>query len=189
MGRASWVLCSAVCLLVFADRAVMAQTGATQHPAAERTEVDCGKSPDGRPVNYWNARFGLSMTYPPSFVLDPNSIPETGDSAQFWTLDRQATAIVTGLHNGLGQSLSDLFEEAKRDVTANSGGVITYTRIKDDWFVLSGFMAGRIFYRRTVLAQEATLIGNLWIEFPSTMRPCFDGAVTMMSLSFRHTDQ
>ena len=144
MCRAARVLCSAVCLLVFVDRAAFAQTGATPHSAADRAEVDCGRPPDGRPVNYWNAQFGLSMSYPTSFVLDPDSIPETGDSAQFWTLDRQATAIVTGLHNGLGQSLSDLFDEAKRDVTDNSDGVITYTRIKDDWFVISGFMAGRI---------------------------------------------
>jgi hypothetical protein len=70
-------------------------------------------------------------------------------------------------------------------VIENSGGAITYTRIKDNWFVVSGFMAGRIFYRRTLLTSGSGVIGTLWIEFPRDMRPCFEGAVTMMSLSFR----
>jgi hypothetical protein len=125
------------------------------------------------------------MTHPSSFALDPGSIPENGDTARFWTIDRQATAVVTGMRNGLKQSIADLFDEAKHDVIENSGGAITYTRIKDNWFVVSGFMAGRIFYRRTVLTSGSGVIGTLWIEFPRDMRPCFEGAVTMMSLSFR----
>jgi hypothetical protein len=125
------------------------------------------------------------MIHPSSFALDPESIPANGDTARLWTSDRQATAVVTGMRNGLKQSLADLFDEAKHDVTENSGGVITYTRIKDNWFVVSGFMAGRIFYRRTVLTTGSKIIGSLWIEFPRNLRPCFEGAVTMMSLSFR----
>jgi hypothetical protein len=125
------------------------------------------------------------MTHPSSFALDPESVPDNGDTARFWTSDRQATAVVTGTRNGLKQSIAALFDEAKHDVTENSGGVITYTRIKDNWFVVSGFMAGRIFYRRTLLTSGSKIIGSLWIEFPRDMRPCFEEAVTMMSLSFR----
>jgi hypothetical protein len=125
------------------------------------------------------------MNYPASFALDPHSVPENGDTARFWTFDRQATAVVTGTRNGLKQSIADLFDEAKHDVTENSGGEITYTRIKDNWFVVSGFIAGRIFYQRTLLTSDAGVIGSLWIEFPRDMRPCFEEAVTMMSLSFR----
>jgi hypothetical protein len=125
------------------------------------------------------------MNYPASFALDPQSVPENGDTARLWTFDRQATAVVTGTRNGLKQSIADLFDEAKHDVTENSGGEITYTRIRDNWFVVSGFMAGRIFYRRTLLTTGSEIIGSLWIEFPRDMRPCFEDAVTMMSLSFR----
>jgi hypothetical protein len=125
------------------------------------------------------------MTHPSSFALDPESIPKNGDTARFWTSNRQATAVVTGTRNGLKQSIADLFAEAKHDVIENSGGEITYTRIKDNWFMVSGFMAGRIFYRRTLLTTGSTIIGSLWIEFPRNMRPCFEDAVTIMSLSFR----
>jgi hypothetical protein len=125
------------------------------------------------------------MIHPSSFALDPGSIPENGDTARFWASDRQATAMVTGTRNGLKQSIADLFAEAQHDVAENSGDAITYTRIKDNWFVVSGFMAGRIFYRRSLLTTGSRIIGSLWIEFPRNIRPCFEDAVTMMSLSFR----
>jgi hypothetical protein len=125
------------------------------------------------------------MTYPSTFILDPESVPENGDSARFWSVDRRATAVVTGLRNSLGQSVADLLREAKRDVLVPSRGTITYERTKDNWFVLSGYVAGRIFYRRTFLSRAGQVIATLWIEFPRDMRPCFEEAVTTMSLSFR----
>jgi hypothetical protein len=178
--RAALALACAACLLGIADRSPLAQTGTTVAP-------ECGPLRDSRPLTYRNIRFGLTMTYPSSFVLDPDSIPENGDSARFWTADRQATAVVTGTLNSQNQSLADLFREATQDVIENSRGVITYTRRRGNWFVISGFMAGRIFYRRTMLTQGSWVIGNLWIEFPRDMRPCFEDAVTMMSLSFRQS--
>jgi hypothetical protein len=45
-------------------------------------------------------------------------------------------------------------------------------------------MAGRIFYRRTLLTSRG-IEATLWLEFPRDMRPCLDEAVTVMSLSFR----
>lgn len=147
--------------------------------------AECGMARNGQPLQYKNARFGFTMTYPSSFMLDPDSIPEGGDSARFWTPDRRATAVVTGIRNGLGQSLTDLLDEATKDVTENSHGTITYTRSRDNWFVISGFIGERIFYRRSFLSDRSRVIGSLWIEFPRTMRPCFEDAVSMMSLSFR----
>ncbi|MFC7538205.1 hypothetical protein ACFQU2_16425 [Siccirubricoccus deserti] len=127
------------------------------------------------------------MMYPSTFALDPESVPENGDSARFWTADRRATAVVTALRNNMGQPLADLLREAKRDVIEASRGTITYERTKDNWFVLSGYVAGRIFYRRTFLSRAGQVIATLWIEFPRDMRPCFEEAVTTMSLSFRES--
>ena len=182
--RVSPMLACAACFLI-AVRSPLAQTETAISPIAGRADMNCGQLRDGRPLTYRNARYGLTMTYPSSFVLDPGSIPESGDSARFWTADRQATAVVTGAANRLGQSLADLFREAQQDVTENGHGEITYTRRRDNWFVISGYMAGRIFYQRTMITQGSRVIGNLWIEFPRAMRPCFEDAVTMMSLSFR----
>ena len=111
-------------------------------------------------------------------------MPENGDTARFWTPDRRATVVVTGLRNTPGQSLTDLRVEARQEILVASHGTITYERTKDNWFVLSGFVVGRIFYRRTFLSQDSRVIATLWIEFPRGMRPCFEQAVETMSLSF-----
>jgi hypothetical protein len=193
-GRRAWMrrLCAAGLLLAPAARSATPQGGAGSElpPVQSWAAVECGGAGrggggGGQPMHYRNARFGFTMTYPSSFELDPDSIPEGGDSARFWTFDRRATAVVTGIRNGLGQSLADLLEEAAKDVTENSHGVITYTRSRDNWFVISGFMGERIFYRRSFLTDRSRVIGTLWIEFPRNMRPCFEDAVSMMSLSFR----
>jgi hypothetical protein len=183
MCRTALALLGAACCLV-ADRGLIARADATPLIVVG-SDAACGRPRDSRPLTYRNARFGLVMSYPSSFVLDADSVPASGDSARFWAADRQATAVVGGIGNGLQQSLADLFREAKQDVTENSGGEITYTRIKDNWFVISGLIGNRIFYRRTLLSQGARVIGELWIEFPRSMRPCFEDAVTLMSLSFR----
>lgn len=109
---------------------------------------DCTGVRVGRPLIYRNPRFGLTMTYPASFTLDAESIPENGDSARLWSVDRRATAVVMAMTAKLNQSLAELLQEARQDVVENSHGVITYTRTRDDWFVISGYIGDRIFYRR-----------------------------------------
>lgn len=187
-GRRAWLRrVGAACLLLApAARRAAAQTDEESAlPQSLAAAAECGGGRGGERMQYRNARFGFTMTYPSSFVLDPESIPEGGDSARFWTPDRRATAVVTGIRNGLGQSLADLLDEATKDVTENSHGTITYTRSRDNWFVISGFIGERIFYRRSFLSDRSRVIGSLWVEFPRTMRPCFEDAVSMMSLSFR----
>lgn len=191
-GRRAWLgrarAAAAGLLLAPAPWAAAPRADEEQHtpPSETVAAADCGAvTRAGQPLQYKNARFGFTMTYPPSFMLDPDSIPEGGDSARFWTADRRATAVVTGIRNGLGQSLTDLLDEATKDITENSHGTITYTRARDNWFVISGFIGERIFYRRSFLSDRSRVIGSLWIEFPRTMRPCFEDAVSMMSLSFR----
>ena len=188
-GRRAWLrrFCAACLLLALAERtASPTEADEERLPAQSLAAAECGAAArTGQPMQYKNARFGFTMTYPSNFVLDPESIPEGGDSARFWTPDRRATAVVTGIRNGLGQSLTDLLEEATKDVTENSHGTITYTRTRDNWFVISSFIGERTFYRRSFLSDRSRVIGNLWIEFPRHMRPCFEDAVSMMSLSFK----
>jgi hypothetical protein len=153
--------------------------------AAARAATDCPWTDPGTRLVYVNARYGFAMAYPSIFVLDPGSVPANGDSARFWTADRQATAVVNAAPNAGGQSLAEAMEEAEQDILQNVQGEITYRRSRDNWFVISGIMAGRIFYRRTLLTRDAAKLATLWIEFPRALRPCLDEAVTMMSLSFR----
>jgi hypothetical protein len=167
------------------DRPLSVVAKAAAATVADTLPLDCTGLRGGQPMSYRNPQYGFGMTYPSTFALDPESVPENGDSARFWTTDRNATVIVTGLRNRMRQPLSELLQEAKRDVVENSRGTITYERARDGWFVLSGFVASRIYYQRTILAQGGSIIATLWIEFPRHMRPCFDRAVSTMSHSFR----
>jgi hypothetical protein len=149
--------------------------------AAAAQDCPAANAPQQR---YVNERHGFAFNHPRSFVLDPDSIPDSRDSARFWTADRRATAVVIGSRNSRQRSLADLMAEAEGDVVQNSRGEITYRRRRDNWFVISGHMVGRIFYQRTLLTADGD-IATLWIEFPREMRACLDAAVTTMSLSFR----
>jgi hypothetical protein len=152
--------------------------------AAQERPQSCPDPGSGQRRTYRNERFGFAMNYPSMFRLDPESVPEASDSARFWTANRAATAVVNGSRNPRNQSLAQLMEEAERDVLLNSRGEITYRRRRDNWFVISGHMVGRIFYQRTLLTRDGR-IATLWIEFPRDMKSCFEDAVTMMSLSLR----
>lgn len=175
-------------LLLLGAEPAAPQTANASTTADRNRGADCTGLRGGQPLVYRNPRYGFTMTYPSTFALDPGSVPKNRDSAQFWTPDRRATAVVTGFRNGMSLSLNDLLRASKRDVVEQSRGVITYERAKDDWFVVSGIFGDRIFYDRTFLSDKGRVIGSLWIEFPRTMRPCFEDAVTMMSLSFRQAE-
>jgi hypothetical protein len=143
---------------------------------------DC--RPEGWDIRgYRNERFRIGFDYPSIFRLDPESIPGDRSSARFWTAGRRATVVVNAGRNEDRRTLVELLRDAEGDVLQN-GGEITYRRSRDNWFVISGYMVGRVFYRRTLLARDGT-IATLWMEFPREMRDCLEPAVTMMSLSFR----
>lgn len=100
--------------------------------------ADCADLDAWERHSYRNERFGFGFDYPSIFRLDPGSVPADRSSARFWTPDRRATAVVNAAPNRDGRSLRDLLREAEGDVLHNSRGEITYRRIRDDWFVISG---------------------------------------------------
>lgn len=146
---------------------------------------DCPVPPAGEPARqYRNSRLGFGCDYPPVFILDPESITEAGDGARFRTADRRATVAVNATPNPEQLPIGRLLADAEGDVLHNSAAVITYRRSRETWFVISGYMVGRIFYRRTLITHGG-IVATLWMEFPPEWRPCLDAAVTLMSLSFR----
>lgn len=151
-------------------------------PAQAQT---CPAPPAGEAQrSYRNERFGVAFDYPPILALDPESVPPRGDSARFWSADRRSTVVLNIEPNPRRLALRELMTEAEGDIRENGRGEITYRRNRTEWFVLSGVMAGRIFYRRTMLLRSGR-VATLWMEFPRELRPCLDGPVTTMSLSFR----
>jgi hypothetical protein len=156
--------------------------GLAAPPAGAQDGHGCPET--GALRSYRNEAFGVVMDYPAMFLLDPDSVPAGRDSARFWTADRRATAVVNVARNRERLGRDELLRDAVGDVVQNSGGEVTYRAARGNWFVISGFMVGRIFYRRTMLLRSGAA-ATLWMEFPRDMRPCIDTAVTIMSRSFR----
>jgi hypothetical protein len=75
-------------------------------------------------------------------------------------------------------------DQAKRDLLSRSAS-ITYSRIKDNWFVLSGHTGDRIYYWRTVIDGAALARDTLYISIPVEQKTFYYDIIARMSRSFR----
>src|SRR5689334_2864548 len=98
---ASLAMGCAVCFLATVIPSRPSHVETMAHPATDNAAPDCAATRGGRRLTYSNPRWGFTLSYPSTFVLDPESVPETGASARFSTPDGRATAVVTGLRNGM----------------------------------------------------------------------------------------
>jgi hypothetical protein len=85
---------------------------------------------------------------------------------------------------GDGRPPRDLAEEATRRLAGERASV-TYRRTTEDWFVLSGYRGERIYYLKSVLAEDGAAVDTFLIEFPREQRPFYYDIVERMSWSFR----
>ena len=146
-------------------------------------QPDPGRDGTSRSQTYRNNRYGFSLTYPSVFLLDRATSPDD-DGAEFWTADARAGFAVFGGVNTSRQPLRDRFVEAQSNITAQDGGRVTYTRLGEVWFVVSGVGGGRIVYQRTVIGLGGRTVATLYISYPEDEKARWDTAVTLMSRSF-----
>lgn len=102
--------------------------------------------------SYYNSRFNYEIRYPSFF--DKIEYPSNGDGCQLMR-DEQTYLSVSGINNVLDKTLEEEYNKCK----INS----VYSRMKDDWFVVSGYTDdGRIYYKKTVLRNGAFLTAILY---------------------------
>lgn len=133
--------------------------------------------------DYREPKYGIGFSYPSSFAVVPGS--EGEGTVRLETADRLSSATFTFLPNTRRETPAALHREAQQDITQNSHGSISFQQAGEKWFVISGNVAGRIYYRRTILIRGNSIIANMWIEFPAEYRPCMNNVVSMMARSFR----
>lgn len=101
---------------------------------------------------YYNSRFGYEIRYPSFF--DKITLPSNGDGCQLMR-DERTYLSVSGINNVLDETLKECYD--RRKVNA------VYSRMKGDWFVVSGYTDdGRIYYEKTVLRDGAFLTAILY---------------------------
>jgi hypothetical protein len=138
---------------------------------------------DGAYKTYHNAKYDYSISYPKN-VLYPQGEADNGDGQKFLSKDAEAHLLVYGSNNALDESLAERFrEESRGGMADNPKKVVTYKLLKNNWFVISGFVAGRIFYQKTLL--NSGQFKSFYFEYPESQKARYEPLIKGLVASFK----
>lgn len=163
-----------------------ALTTSFSDPTDMRVNVPPGAPIEPRPAHRRDvdARPGPWIWHPGP-MFDPGSgQPVDAPALRFHSWDGFAEFTVAAYPNVRKETLDDLFQRSKRRYTEERNARITYERKKADWFVISGFEGGRIFYERHAVSEDGDVICTFAISYPAEQKEYYDAIVTRMSRSF-----
>jgi hypothetical protein len=131
---------------------------------------------------YHNDRFDYSIEYPKD-VLFPQGESDNGDGQKFLSKDADASLIVYGSNNALKQSLEEVYrEESRGGTTENPKKVVTYKLLEDNWFVVSGYNSGRVFYQKTIFHDD--VLKTFVLEYDESQKELYDPIAKRLEKSF-----
>jgi hypothetical protein len=131
---------------------------------------------------YCNTRFLYSINFPKD-ILYPQNESGNGDGLRMMSKDAKAILSVYGMNNVMEESLLDKFQEDSAGGTVgNPTKVVSYKIIKDDWFVVSGYDSGIIFYSKTFLIDEQ--FKTFVFRYPESQRKLYDPVTKLLAKTF-----
>lgn len=139
---------------------------------------------------YRNSRYSFCAEYPSTFLF-PQTPPENGDGLRFKSKDGSCTMVASGIHlledELVGKTKKQLLREAYQDLLEeksfyNREVEFTYQRLGSDFFVLSGYVEGNIFYFKRYL--RANVFKGLYVEYPPAEKERFDGIISHITQTF-----
>ncbi len=132
---------------------------------------------------YYNDRFNYSVAYPVGLLI-PQGEAQNGDGQKFISKDKSIVMAVYGSHNVFNKKLEEVYRtESRNTTTENPTRVVTYKTRGDDWFVVSGYEDGKVFYNKTILRNGDFKV--LDIRYNKSLKSKFDPIVAEISKSFR----
>jgi len=136
-------------------------------------------APQNNYKTYTNARFKYSISYPADLLI-PQGEAENGDGQVFKEKDSSSVEMrVYGSHNALNETLRDRYEELARAW----GKGVTYKVIRQDWFVVSAMVNGKIHYQKTFLRGET--FKTFEIEYDAVRGPTYNDVTDRIARSFK----
>jgi hypothetical protein len=129
-----------------------------------------------QPVNwirYQVSETGAAVDLPSSIFNDEAGKPESGYGARFLTSDRRADLTVQSVPNDAGFSPAVFL--ARKDPPRD----IVYKRVTPQFFVVSSFRKGKIWYDRCNFAGR--YINCVLINYPAAEKRQWDSVVTRIS--------
>lgn len=125
---------------------------------------------------YTNARFDYSISYPS--LLQPQGEAANADGQAFRASDGRAEMRVWGQHNVNNESLRTVYNQ----VVSEWGAGVSYKVIKQDWFVVSALVDGKIHYRKTMLRKG--VLKTFEIEYDESQKATYDPVTARVAKSF-----
>lgn len=125
-------------------------------------------------TKYCNSRFGFCVSYPVNFGMGP--APDNNDGRKFY--DREGFSMTaSAMYNVLENSLKDEMKSQEEGFDT-----VTYRKVKNNWYVLSGYKDDSILYIKTYMGKET--IYHLYIRYPTKIKKEYDKIVSKTSRSF-----
>lgn len=153
----------------------------TVHLLKELSESNAEGDQDEVYETYQNGRFGFCAEYPVEFLF-PEPPPDNGDGLKFMSKDRQSYMIAAGRYK-IDDSLESMYKESLEEVDFfGKKRTITYHRMGKDFFIVSGFQEGKIYYTRKYLRDG--VFENLYFVYPPSEKERFDKIITHVTRSF-----
>ncbi|MDD5273980.1 MAG: hypothetical protein PHU14_14845 [Methylovulum sp.] len=137
---------------------------------------------------YHNTRFAYSIAYPKE-ILFPQGEADNGDGQVFLSKATDASLRVYGSNYDKNipddyPSLADAYREGSRGgISENQTKVVTYKQLKNNWFVISGLINGKIFYQKTIYGKDKTL--TLYLEYPKNQQKTYDAITKHIANSLK----
>ncbi len=134
---------------------------------------------------YCNNRFGYCLNYPRSMAPQPES--GGGDGRIFKDQKTGATLAVWGRNttrpDGGDYSLEEQYAGDLQQFQSQPDRKISYHMLGKDFFVISGYVAGNVFYQKVVIRDSG--FGYAYLEYPQGAKKKYDEVSVQLYKSFR----
>ncbi len=131
-------------------------------------------------LEYKNSRFGTSIAYPASLFV-PQPPPVNNDGRSFSGVGGTWSFFLFGQYNALEMTLGELEAD---DIAGGGYDSVTYRRGGEDWYVLSGYRGGDVFYRKLLRRDDGETLHVFEISYPKQDKRTFDAIAARMAKSF-----
>lgn len=146
-------------------------------PVQRPTDPACARSAEYG--CYTNHKYGYALAWPKRFVA-PQGESDAGDGQAFRSPNGTIDLKCWGAFNTvLETSIPAAFDQA----LAEPGREVVYKHRGADFFVVSGYVDGNIFYRRTLLRHE--VLATFEIVYAPGLKTALDPVVKDLAASFR----
>jgi hypothetical protein len=154
-------------------------TRSLPQPEPPRAELQQEPPIAPHPGEYLNSRFGFTVAIPDGF--EAGEEPTNGDGNHFTSPDGRAKLTVYG-SNSAGRSIKEYYD----DLTTSLGVEPTYSRLSDNWFVLSGTKGDTIFCTKVFVGPAS--LNNFTLEYPAEQADQYRSVNDQIVRSFKHGD-